>query len=57
MKPINIQPEEGKFNFEEADKIVKFAKEKRHEAPLSRTRLAQPSSRMVLLRQERKPNG
>ncbi|MCM3587484.1 endo-1,4-beta-xylanase [Mesobacillus maritimus] len=27
MKPINIQPEEGKFNFEEADKIVKFAKE------------------------------
>ncbi|MFC7063219.1 endo-1,4-beta-xylanase [Halobacillus seohaensis] len=27
MKPINIQPEEGKFNFEEADKIVKFAEE------------------------------
>lgn len=27
MKPINIQPEEGKFTFEEADKIVKFAKE------------------------------
>ncbi len=27
MKPISIQPEEGKFNFEEADKIVKFAKE------------------------------
>ncbi|KKK36303.1 1,4-beta-xylanase [Mesobacillus campisalis] len=27
MKPINIQPEEGKFNFEEADKIVKFARE------------------------------
>ncbi|KAA9015991.1 endo-1,4-beta-xylanase [Niallia endozanthoxylica] len=27
MKPINIHPEEGKFNFEEADKIVKFAKE------------------------------
>lgn len=27
MKPINIQPEEGKFNFEQADKIVKFAKE------------------------------
>lgn len=27
MKPINIQPEEGKFNFENADKIVKFAKE------------------------------
>ncbi|PSL41771.1 endo-1,4-beta-xylanase [Planomicrobium soli] len=27
MKPINIQPEEGRFNFEEADKIVKFAKE------------------------------
>ncbi|MFV2049768.1 endo-1,4-beta-xylanase [Metabacillus sp. YM-086] len=27
MKPINIQPEEGKFNFKEADKIVKFAKE------------------------------
>lgn len=27
MKPINIQPEEGKFNFEEADKIVKYAKE------------------------------
>ncbi|WP_299090263.1 endo-1,4-beta-xylanase [uncultured Metabacillus sp.] len=27
MKPINIQPEEGKFNFGEADKIVKFAKE------------------------------
>ncbi|OLS40021.1 endo-1,4-beta-xylanase [Bacillus sp. MRMR6] len=27
MKPITIQPEEGKFNFEEADKIVKFAKE------------------------------
>jgi len=27
MKPINIQPEEGKFNFTEADKIVKFAKE------------------------------
>lgn len=26
MKPINIQPEEGKFNFTEADKIVKFAK-------------------------------
>ncbi len=27
MKPINIQPKEGKFNFTEADKIVKFAKE------------------------------
>lgn len=27
MKPVNIQPEEGKFNFTEADKIVKFAKE------------------------------
>lgn len=27
MKPISIQPEEGEFNFEEADKIVKFAKE------------------------------
>ncbi|TYS19103.1 endo-1,4-beta-xylanase [Rossellomorea vietnamensis] len=27
MKPINIQPEEGKFNFTEADKIVAFAKE------------------------------
>ncbi|HEO8420359.1 Endo-1,4-beta-xylanase A precursor [Mycobacteroides abscessus subsp. abscessus] len=27
MKPINIQPEEGKFNFEQADKIVQFAKE------------------------------
>lgn len=27
MKPINIQPEEGKFDFTEADKIVKFAKE------------------------------
>lgn len=27
MKPINIQPEEGKFTFEEADKIVQFAKE------------------------------
>ncbi|MGP4105844.1 endo-1,4-beta-xylanase [Virgibacillus sp. L01] len=27
MKPINIQPEEGNFNFEEADKIVQFAKE------------------------------
>lgn len=27
MKPISIQPEEGKFNFEEADKIVEFAKE------------------------------
>lgn len=27
MKPINIQPEEGKFNFAEADKIVEFAKE------------------------------
>jgi endo-1,4-beta-xylanase len=27
MKPVNIQPEEGKFNFEEADKLVKFAKE------------------------------
>nr|AIX48023.1 XynSL4 [Planococcus sp. SL4] len=27
MKPISIQPEEGKFDFEEADKIVKFAKE------------------------------
>jgi len=27
MKPINIQPEEGKFNFVEADKIVKFARE------------------------------
>lgn len=27
MKPINIQPEEGIFNFEEADKIVKYAKE------------------------------
>ncbi|WP_421378217.1 endo-1,4-beta-xylanase [Bacillus salacetis] len=27
MKPINIQPEEGKFNFTEADKLVKFAKE------------------------------
>ncbi|TWT25904.1 endo-1,4-beta-xylanase [Planomicrobium sp. CPCC 101110] len=27
MKPINIQPEEGKFNFEEADKIVKFARD------------------------------
>lgn len=27
MKPINIQPEEGKFNFTESDKIVKFAKE------------------------------
>jgi endo-1,4-beta-xylanase len=26
MKPINIQPEEGKFNFSEADKIVQFAK-------------------------------
>ncbi|WP_077325533.1 endo-1,4-beta-xylanase [Virgibacillus siamensis] len=27
MKPINIQPEEGNFNFKEADKIVQFAKE------------------------------
>ncbi|WP_226037886.1 endo-1,4-beta-xylanase [Aquibacillus saliphilus] len=27
MKPISIQPEEGKFNFEEADRIVEFAKE------------------------------
>ncbi|SDQ18919.1 endo-1,4-beta-xylanase [Virgibacillus salinus] len=27
MKPINIQPQEGNFNFEEADKIVQFAKE------------------------------
>ena len=27
MKPINIQPEEGKFDFEEADKIVEFAEE------------------------------
>src|SRR5699024_3066011 len=27
MKPINIQPEEGEFNFEEADKIVQFAEE------------------------------
>ncbi|MDC3415905.1 endo-1,4-beta-xylanase [Aquibacillus salsiterrae] len=27
MKPISIQPEEGKFNFEEADKIVQFAKD------------------------------
>ncbi|MGD6802048.1 endo-1,4-beta-xylanase [Rossellomorea aquimaris] len=27
MKPINIQPEEGKINFTEADKIVAFAKE------------------------------
>lgn len=27
MKPINIQPVEGQFNFTEADKIVKFAKE------------------------------
>ncbi|SDJ25107.1 endo-1,4-beta-xylanase [Salimicrobium halophilum] len=27
MKPINIQPEEGEFNFEEADQIVEFAKE------------------------------
>ncbi|WP_082684235.1 endo-1,4-beta-xylanase [Lentibacillus amyloliquefaciens] len=27
MKPINIQPEEGEFNFEEADKIVRFAEE------------------------------
>ncbi|MEM1505763.1 endo-1,4-beta-xylanase [Domibacillus sp. 8LH] len=27
MKPINIQPEEGKFTFEEMDKIVEFAKE------------------------------
>nr|4PUD_A Chain A, Endo-1,4-beta-xylanase [Geobacillus stearothermophilus]4PUE_A Chain A, Endo-1,4-beta-xylanase [Geobacillus stearothermophilus] len=26
MKPISIQPEEGKFNFEQADRIVKFAK-------------------------------
>ncbi|MRX71768.1 1,4-beta-xylanase [Bacillus lacus] len=26
MKPINIQPEEGKFNFKEADKIVNFAR-------------------------------
>lgn len=27
MKPISIQPIEGQFNFKEADKIVKFAKE------------------------------
>lgn len=27
MKPIEIQPEEGVFNFEEADKVVQFAKE------------------------------
>ncbi|SFB00602.1 endo-1,4-beta-xylanase [Lentibacillus halodurans] len=27
MKPVNIQPEEGVFNFEEADKIVQFAEE------------------------------
>ncbi|MBM7570454.1 endo-1,4-beta-xylanase [Aquibacillus albus] len=27
MKPISIQPEEGEFNFEEADKIVEFARE------------------------------
>ena len=26
MKPISIQPQEGKFDFKEADKIVKFAK-------------------------------
>ncbi|MDN4527149.1 endo-1,4-beta-xylanase [Fictibacillus fluitans] len=26
MKPINIHPEEGKYNFKEADKIVKFAR-------------------------------
>lgn len=27
MKPINIQPEEGEFDFEEADQIVAFAEE------------------------------
>ncbi|MBM7553063.1 endo-1,4-beta-xylanase [Thalassobacillus pellis] len=27
MKPINIQPEEGKFDFTKADKIVEFAEE------------------------------
>lgn len=27
MKPENLQPEEGKFTFETADKIVRFAKE------------------------------
>jgi endo-1,4-beta-xylanase len=27
MKPMYIQPREGEFNFEEADKIMKFAKE------------------------------
>jgi len=27
MKPSSIQPKEGQFNFEEADKIVQFAKE------------------------------
>jgi len=27
MKPVNIQPEEGKFNFTEVDKIVQFARE------------------------------
>lgn len=27
MKPVNIQPEEGKFNFTEADKVAQFARE------------------------------
>lgn len=27
MKPIHLQPEEGEFNFEPADEIVRFAKE------------------------------
>lgn len=31
MKPVNIQPVEGQFNFEQADKIVKFAKENKME--------------------------
>lgn len=31
MKPINIQPEEGKFTFKDADKIVKFAKKNKME--------------------------
>lgn len=31
MKPINIQPEEGKFDFKDADKIVQFAKKNKME--------------------------
>lgn len=44
MKPENIEPEEGKFNWEDADKLVKFAEDTQLKRHRSRPCMAQSDS-------------